>query len=151
MVVGLVKYPSELDKANFTFYQWFMLAKSLVPVASGDWMWSFIADLNKLRNQLADNIEVPDLPERLDKLIEQYFEGPISVPLSPHDRTVHLQGLFVCCCSMLHGYKEGVIVNGRISAVEKRVAEQKLKELGINIYHEIEKVIREQEQRQPDA
>jgi len=64
-VVSALKYPEALKSANLSFYKLACLAKALFYEDRHAPIWDTIFELNKLRNALAHNLELPDLDNRL--------------------------------------------------------------------------------------
>jgi hypothetical protein len=65
VVTSAVRYPEALTSANLSFYQLASVAKAFFYEDSVAPIWDAIFELNKLRNALAHNLDLPDLENRL--------------------------------------------------------------------------------------
>jgi hypothetical protein len=63
-------YPQAVFEARLSFWQTLHLVKALHPKNDYEWLWDLIARLNRLRNELAHNIE----PENFDTKIQDFLK-----------------------------------------------------------------------------
>lgn len=69
------RYPDALREGSFTFSEILRIAKSLAYAKDMDWLWQALQRLNKLRNEMAHNLE----PQTFQKLLSEFV-----LPVSAH-------------------------------------------------------------------
>jgi len=66
-----VANPAALDDTRWTYRETLTLAQCLrAPKGDEHWLWETLRCLNKIRNGLAHNIDVPDLSEQIQELYQ---------------------------------------------------------------------------------
>jgi hypothetical protein len=74
IISKFVFHPERLEDARLSFYQRFLLARSMSLDESDNRMWGLIGSLNTLRNDLAHGLESPKRQEKIDAVKKIYFE-----------------------------------------------------------------------------
>jgi hypothetical protein len=67
LIEGFFPKPSSIRAAKLGYYQMLKLAESIYFQQDRQWMWGASNKLNKIRNQLAHNLE----PQKIDELINE--------------------------------------------------------------------------------
>ncbi len=95
-IAAAVPYPGHLDSVRLNFARLIQLFKALHGDGGNDKQrtWNFLSRLNKLRNDLAHNIDVPQLEATMDELTAVMA---VSVPtrIEPTHRRAYLFTLAV--------------------------------------------------------
>lgn len=66
-----VRNPEEFESVGLRFYQTLSLSKCFRKVLDNEaWFWSTLEILNKIRNRISHDIDVPDLPDRINQLFQ---------------------------------------------------------------------------------
>ena len=72
------KDPESIRKARLTFHQAVYVSKALLTNKGESWLWDGALKLNSIRNQMAHNLEVTGIDDRLSDLIEFCFANHAS-------------------------------------------------------------------------
>ncbi|MDD2914855.1 MAG: hypothetical protein PHP70_05995 [Gallionella sp.] len=67
--------PSALDDARIECYQAICMAQAFFPPDFQPWLWDGLKKLNKIRNDIAHNVEPVGLEDRIDHLVTAYPFG----------------------------------------------------------------------------
>lgn len=75
-VMRELRHPEVLNGARLTFTQLVALAKAMTDALDPDsWHWECVITVNKLRNQLAHQLEAPTINHQLDELIDRFHKS----------------------------------------------------------------------------
>ena len=70
-----LKNPIALKKAKLSCHHCICLAQSFFPPDFQPWIWDAARELNGIRNEIAHNIELDALDERIERFVQAYPSG----------------------------------------------------------------------------
>jgi len=77
---------SSIDKANLTFHQLLRLSRSLKVITQLNWFWESVSALNKLRNEMAHELDCELNDKRLEPVIRPILKtGMAHIPQEAKD------------------------------------------------------------------
>ncbi len=105
LLTTLALDPKSLEKARLTFKQRVLLVRAFALQSTPTHIWQFIEGTNSLRNQLAHNVEPPEIAEKVSILVKLVPDAHTRLP-DPLGNTKSRFTLAVSvCCGHLFGLR----------------------------------------------
>ena len=110
LVAREIRYPQALEEANFKFFQILHIAKGLCYAEDMKWLWDALARLNRLRNQMAHDLNPDQFRRRLNEFLEPHSEA--SQVSDPTDLDARLREMLETVHLLLHSYSNRMFDHG---------------------------------------
>jgi hypothetical protein len=106
-----IRHPEKLESVGLRFHQTLSLSKCFrKKLDSETWLWSTLEYLNQIRNRLAHNIQVADLPVLINRLFAAAgYHIDVHAPgADPKEREDNKLKIFlIILCGVVHKLQDG--------------------------------------------
>ncbi len=111
-----VASPERLDGVQINFSSLIYFASSLEDRNADRWLWSALRKANRLRNQLAHNLEPSGIEDLKSKFIDYVFSNSHEVAVEVNDRLLRYSKLAIAMLQVFDGLCSSYPKNKQFSA-----------------------------------